>query len=410
MVDEGERARAGFDLRLHTRLSFGAGVLERIGEHVLALGARRVLVVTDEGLRRAGHLARLERALASSAIQFEVFDTAHEDPDETHIEACFAAGRAFDPEALVALGGGSSIDTAKGFAFLASGGGRMRDYWGFGKARGPMLPLLAIPTTAGTGSEVQSYALVTHADTHAKMACGDPGALPRLALLDPTLTLSMPPFVTACTGLDTLAHAVETAVTSARSLYSLAFARRAFAFVQANFERVLVAPADLDARAAMLEAAALAGVAIETSMLGAAHAMANPLSARYAIPHGQAVGMLLSHVVRFNAEDRAVRALYAELARTAGLVGPCEGDELALAALERRIVELQRAAGMPADLSQLGVEDSRCDDLAREAAAQWTARFNPRAVDASAFRYLYARALGKEDAGLAGTLHAGENA
>jgi alcohol dehydrogenase len=409
-MDGGTREGKSFELSMHTRVAFGAGRLERVGEDLGALGAKRVLVVTDAGLRRAGHLARLEQALTASSVRFTIFDAVHEDPDETHVEACFESARGFEPEALVALGGGSSIDTAKAFAFLASGGGRMRDYWGFGKARGPMLPLIAIPTTAGTGSEVQSYALVTHADSHAKMACGDPGALPRLALLDPTLTLSMPPFVTACSGLDTLAHAVETAVTSARNAFSLALSRRAFALAAANLERVIEEPACLEARAAMLEAAALAGSAIETSMLGAAHAMANPLSARYPIPHGQIVGMLLSHVVRFNAEDPAVLPLYATLARAAGLVGPYEEDARALAALVSRIETLQRAAGMPADLASLGVEVARTEDLAREAALQWTARFNPRPVDESAFRFLYSRAMGKGGADLARRGITSENA
>ncbi len=386
---------ADIDLPPDTRIAYGNGSLARAGGIVQRLGAQRVLVVSDAGLRRAGHLTRLESVLASSGIESFVYAGVHADPTEKDVEACHAAGRDFEPEALVALGGGSSIDTAKGFLFLASGGGRMRDYWGHGKARGPMLPLVAIPTTAGTGSEVQSFALVTHEESHAKMACGDARARPRVALLDPELTLTMPPSVTACTGLDTLVHAVETAVTGARNALSLGFSREAFRLVHGNLERVLADPRDVTARGAMLRAATLAGLAIEHSMLGAAHAMANPLTARHPIPHGQAVGMLLPHVLAFNAAQEPVRSLYAVLSRAAGLVAPLEEDARAVEALAERIGRLLRAARMPADLSALGVEEAEIPELAHQAAAQWTARFNPRPVDAAAFKDLYARALGK---------------
>ena len=189
----------------------------------------------------------------------------------------FASTRGVD--SIVGLGGGSSLDCAKGINFVLTNGGSMRDYWGFGKASRPMLPMIAIPTTAGTGSEAQSYALISDAVTHVKMACGDPKAAFRAAILDPLLTRSQPREVTATAGYDAISHAVESYVTTRRNTASsVGFAREAWRLLAANFERVLRDPGDLEARGAMLLGAHFAGIAIENSMLGATHACANPLT------------------------------------------------------------------------------------------------------------------------------------
>src|SRR5207244_6805633 len=191
-------------------------------------------------------------------------------------------------------------DTAKGANFLLTNGGEMKDYWGVGKATREMLPLIAIPTTAGTGSECQSFALISDEQTHQKMACGDPKAAAKVAILDPLLTISQPPSVTSCTGIDALAHAVETAVTKKRTPLSALYSHEAFRLCMGGLERVLRDPQDIEARAMMQLGAAFAGTAIENSMLGAAHAAANPLTARYGVVHGQAVGLMLPAIVAFN--------------------------------------------------------------------------------------------------------------
>ena len=205
------------------------------------------------------------------------------------------------------------MDCAKGINFLISGGGEMKDYWGVGKATKPMLKMIAVPTTAGTGSETQSFALISDPVTHQKMACGDPKAACRIALLDPELTLSQPEAVTAATGTDAIVHAVETFVTRRRNPLSVVFAREAWRLLQGSFETVLRNPADVEARGRMLLGASYAGLAIENSMLGATHSAANPLTARYGTVHGAAVGLLLPHVVRCNAS--VVDEEYRELAR-----------------------------------------------------------------------------------------------
>lgn len=193
-----------------------------------------------------------------------------------------------------------------------------------GKASKSMLPLIAIPTTAGTGSECQSFALISDAVTHAKMACGDPKAMAKVAILDPELTLSQPPRVTACTGIDAVAHAVESAVTRKRNDTSQQYSRVAFGLLSESLPRVLQTPDDLEARGRMLLGAAFAGTAIEHSMLGAAHSAANPLTAHFDVIHGQAVGLMLPHVVRFNGEDEVIAEAYAQLVKERLLIRKME--------------------------------------------------------------------------------------
>ena len=191
-----------------------------------------------------------------------------------------------------------------------------------------MLPSIGVPTTAGTGSDAQSYALISDAETHAKMACGDPKAAFRVAILDPALTVSQPKAVTAVAGYDAFSHAVESFVTARRTAMSDVFAREAWRLLEANYERVLAAPSDLAARGAMLLGSHEAGIAIEQSMLGATHACANPLTARYGTTHGIAIAVMLPHVVRWNSV--VVGERYGELLAISGHpVGVNPGDVLA---------------------------------------------------------------------------------
>ncbi len=382
-----------FDLPTRTRLVFGVDALDRLGELARELGGKRVLVVTDRGIVAAGHLERARRALESAGLVVAVFDRTQENPAERDVEECAAFAREEKIDALVGLGGGSSMDTAKGCNVLLSNGRRMRDYWGYGKVRKPLLPLVAVPTTSGTGSEFQSYALISHQETRQKMACGDPKIAPAVALLDPKLTVSQPRAVTANTGIDAVTHAVETAVTNKRNERSWPCSREAFRLLAGNLPRALERPDDLEARARMQLGAAYAGMAIELSMLGAAHSLANPLTARFGVVHGQAVGMMLPHVVRFNAAEPAARETYRDLMVHAGLAEEGAEPSAAAEALASRLEALLGAAGLPASLDQCGVKADDLPGLAVEAAGQWTARFNPRAVAAADLEALYRAAL-----------------
>jgi alcohol dehydrogenase len=384
---------AAFDYQPRTRLVFGHNSVERVGELARDLEARKVLIVTDPGLVAAGHAERVQRLLESAGLAATCFDQVCENPTSQCVMECLAVAAAAGIDTILGLGGGSSMDTAKGCNFLLTNGGQMRDYWGVGKAAKPMLPFIAIPTTAGTGSECQSFALIADAQTHQKMACGDPKAAARIAILDPTLTISQPRRVTACTGIDAIAHAVETAVTRKRNALSLMYSHEAFKLTIHDLPRVLSVPDDLAARGRMLLGAALAGMAIENSMLGAAHAAANPLTAHYGIVHGQAVGLMLPWVVRFNAQDPATRLAYAELASAPEIACVSDGAAAAVEALVTHLEQLLDTAQMPRALADCGVSRSAISRMAAEASQQWTATFNPRPLAASDFESLYTAAF-----------------
>lgn len=380
-----------FDYQPGTRIVFGPDKIDALGELARELGARRALVVSDPGVIAAGHMQRGVDSLQAAGVFTFHFDHVHENPSTRDVAAAVEVARQCRPDLLVGLGGGSSMDCAKGLNFIYTNGGEMRDYWGVGKATRPMLPMIAVPTTAGTGSETQSFALISDAETHAKMACGDRKAACRVALLDPKLTLTQPRRVTALTGIDALAHALETFVTRRRTPLSLAFSRESWRLLSTNFARVLDEPDNLDARAAMQLGACYAGIAIENSMLGATHALANPLTAEFGVVHGQAIGVMLPHVVRFNGAEYP--HWYQELMQASGLVNGSPDAPGCVDLMADFISGLVAKAGLAVRLSECGVSRARFGKLADDAARQWTGTFNPRPVEAADLHELYDRAF-----------------
>ncbi len=378
-----------FDHEGGPRVLFGAGRLGELGAEAARLTGGPVLLVSDPGVRAAGHTGRAADSLAAAGLEVVGFDGVCENPTTGQVEAGVETARRHGPvAAIVGLGGGSAMDCAKGVNFLLSNGGRMEDYEGDGRAGGPMLPSIGVPTTAGTGSEAQRFALISRESDHRKMACGDPGARFRTVILDPDLPLSAPPRAVAAAAIDAVAHAVEsfTAANAASRLYAREAARLLFG----AFEDWVANPAAGAGAGEMLLGAHWAGVSIEHSMLGAAHACANPLTRAHGIAHGVAVGLMLPHVIRFNAAAPGGR--YAELLEAAGAgrdgrtgAGPAE-------ALAARVEELLDAAGLPRRLRGLGVPEDHLEALAVEAAEQHTARFNPRPVGAAECAGLYGAA------------------
>jgi alcohol dehydrogenase len=363
------------------RVLFQPGGLAQLGELAKSEGATRALLVTDPGIVEAGHVERAMRSLYHAGIVTRLYDGVGENPTSEHVARGLAIAKKFDVNFIIGLGGGSSMDCAKGINFLLTNGGKIEDYWGVNKATQPMLPLIAVPTTAGTGSEAQSAALITDPVTHNKMACWDEKAAARIAILDPQLTATVPHKVAAATGIDAISHAVETAASSKRSDVSRAFSRAAWDLLSRAFPQAMSQDSALDTRdlrSDMLVGAHLAGCAIENAMLGAAHACANPLTARYNIVHGHAVGIMLPHVVRFNSANG--QRPYTDLAE----------DPQSLAA---QLTRLLAAAEIPATLREHGVKESSLPDMAEMAATQWTATFNPRKVGVSELRALYESAM-----------------
>ena len=249
--------------------------------------------------------------------------------------------------------------------------------------------MIGVPTTSGTGSEAQSYALISDAQTHVKMACGDPKAAFRVALLDPILTISQPRSITATSGFDAIAHAVETYVTTKRNGLSEFFSREAWRLLEANYEIVLEQPANLEARGAMQLGSYFAGMAIESSMLGATHACANPLTTHYETVHGAALAMLLPSVVRWNAT--VVSERYAELLKLS-TAHASSNDQDSTEILAQRLEQIAAAGGLRTSLSAVGVPQDDLPMLAEEAARQWTGNFNPRQFDFAGALEVYEQA------------------
>ncbi len=346
--------------------------------------SERVLLVSHRPILQTDGGRQILKTLESH-FALTVFDEAVPDPTTETVAAALAIARAHEPELIVGLGGGSAMDSAKAVNLLYRCGGEMADYRGDPpmealRLRPPLLPMILLPTTAGTGSEAQSFALISDAKTHMKAACGDRrlpadgGLRPRAAILNAELTRTQPRGVAAATGMDAITHAVETAGCRVRSDVSRAYSRAAWQRLSANFERVLRDNNDDGARAGMLLGAHLAGCAIENAMLGGAHACANPITAKIDVPHGVAVGMMLPHVIRWN--SRNGQNPYADLEPTA--------ERLA-----ERIEEFLGIAGFPLRLREVGVDDAMIDDFAAGAARQWTAGFNPVPLSIENFREIY---------------------
>jgi alcohol dehydrogenase len=376
-----------FDFFPRTRIVFGAGKIAALGEIASEIGGRRVLVVSDPGVIAVGHTAKGIAALEKAGLEVHLFDGVHENPTTADVDAGVKLARRIDPDILIGLGGGSSMDCCKGINFVYSNGGQMRDYWGIGKALKAMLPMIAVPTTAGTGSETQSFALISDATTHQKMACGDKKASCRVALLDPALTVTMPTRVTALTGIDAVSHALETYVTNQRNAASLAFSREAWQLLAGNFARVLDDPTNINARGSMLLGSSFAGLAIENSMLGCTHSLANPLTTHFNVPHGQAIAVMLPHVIRFNSHTAGQQ--YLELLEMTGghdvFPHPRHGTE----GLCEFVSYLAGKADLALTLRELDVDEHKLPAMAEEAAKQWTAKFNPRPATPAELLSLY---------------------
>jgi alcohol dehydrogenase len=360
------------------KVAFGAGNLKYLGKIARELGAKRVLLVSDPGIVAAGHCERAMRSLRDSAIETNLFSDFGENPTTEDVAACVEFASTRDINFIVGLGGGSSVDCAKGTNFILTNGGRIQDYWGVNLARKPLLPLIAVPTTAGTGSDGQSFALITDPETHQKMACGDRSALPEVSILDPELTATQPAEVAAAAGIDAITHAVESSATKRKTSVSVGFSKAAWELLESSYETAMRDPSDQVAREKMLLGSHLAGVAIENSMLGAAHSLANALTAVQGIVHGVAVGMMMPHVVRFNSQNG---------------VNPYSDLDPDAENLARRIDQLVAAGNIPRRLGECGVTSGIVPQLSAIAARQWTAQFNPRPVGEPEFRQILQKAL-----------------
>lgn len=350
-------------------IEFGAGKLAVLGDAVHRLGATRILLVTDPGMLATGIVDRARAALRIAGIEAEVFDRVEADPPEHVVLAAAEAATAFDADCIVGLGGGSSLDVAKLASVLALGEEKLKDIYGVGKARGPRLPLILVPTTSGTGSEVTPVAIVTTGASE-KMGVSSPVILPDVALLDPELTLGLPAHVTAATGIDAMVHAIEafTSVNPNNNPLSQNLARQALSLMGPALLKVINEPSDIDARSDMLLGSMLAGQAFANSPVGAVHALAYPLGGHFHIPHGLSNALVLPHVLRFNAKKDP--RPYAELAPylfpdLAALEGQARAEEFCA-----RLARLSADCGLQQTLRELKIPEDFLPRMASDAMNQ----------------------------------------
>jgi alcohol dehydrogenase class IV len=376
-----------------TQLVFGRDAVRQLGDIAVRQGIKRALIVTDPTLLTAGLVERVHAALSEDGIVVEIFSGGEPEPSLQAAAASIAAARHFRPDAVVGLGGGSNMDLAKVTAVVATHGGEPRDYFGDGKVPGPVLPLFCLPTTAGTGSEVSAAAVLTDTGQNMKVSTLSNHLRPRVALVDPLLTVSCPPRVTADSGIDALSHAVEayTAVDSERfaqphgerSVYqgknpfADLLAEKAIALIGRHLPRAVAAGHDLEAREGMALAATLAGLAFSNAGVAVVHALEYPLGGAVHCSHGTGNGLLLPHVMRYNLPARL--AAFANIARLLGEDASGLSEEQAAGRAVAAVERLRDAIGVPARLRDLGVKPEQLRPFAEKAfALKRLLRVNPR--------------------------------
>ena len=366
-----------WQFQLPTRIICGQGTAGDLEKEIMATGAKNVFFVTDQTMLHCGLLEQVTsklRQLKPVGFFTEVLPNSEVSQAEEGARAAKNAGADF----LVALGGGSCIDTAKAINIVLSLGGSLLDYEGFNQINQPLMPLAAIPTTAGTGSEVTQYSVILCRQRKNKLTFLSPYLTPTLAILDPELTVSLPSSLTASTGLDALAHAVESYVSLSGSNLARGLAVEACELIFSNLEKAVAYGADLEARQAMLLASNLAGIAFSNTMVGCVHAMAHALGGLYGIPHGVAVGLLLPHGIIFNGMSEGYKAY-------SGLAGKLFGEygTRAPVDLAEKIWSLLNNCGLPHRLSSLGLEEKDLAAVAEEAISDGAMYTNPREAESS---------------------------
>jgi aldehyde dehydrogenase (NAD+) len=360
-----------------TRVVFGPGSSRDVREEVRALGCARAVVVTDEGLAsRTDVPARIEKALGDSCAG--VFSDVVPDSGVHIVDAGAAFARERGADCIVSVGGGSAIDTAKGIAIVLKEGGSLRDYEGFQVLQRRQTPHVAIPTTAGTGSEVTYVAVIKDHEAHQKLLFGDYNIIPNTALLDPELTVGLPPHLTAATGMDAMSHAVEAIHSQQNEPIADGLALHAIRLIAEFLPRAVADGKDLVARGQMLIASNMAGAAFSNAQVGLVHAMAHTIGARYGVHHGLANSIVMPHVVRFNAGE--VAATYRPVAAALGIAIDALSDEACAEAVAARLSDLAGRAGLPQTLSSQGIPEAALPELAEATLDDASIIYNGRAV------------------------------
>lgn len=386
----GEGVAADGEFYIPTRVFFGRGVASQAGARVASLAAHKVILVTDPGVRAAGLTDPVLGDLIAAGLEVLAFDQVEPNPRDTDCLAGADLAAGFQAEAFVAVGGGSAIDTAKCIALLRTNGGHPRDWEDFGALRNDPLPVLAIPTTAGTGSEVSPSAVITDTARKKKMNLFDMRNCPKVALVDPDLTLSCPVSLTAAAGMDALSHAVDSLHCRLATPASDALALEGARLVAHYIRRAVASPADIEARCGMAQGSLTAGIAVALTDVAGAHCLAEAIGALYGHPHGYCCANSMPPIMEYNLPVSTGK--YARLAHVFGIASDGREDaQLARLAIEH-IRQLNRDLAVPAMQQLIRTEDLQL--LGQKAEQNTSTPSNPRAADAAAFTAMFAREVG----------------
>lgn len=389
------------------QIVFGNGSIRRLGPILRGLRAERILVITDPGIKRTGIADKVVSLIRQEGLQTDLYDQAvPEPPVQTAMDCYHYAKSQAQPDVIIGLGGGSSIDLAKIVALLLAHGGDPLSFAGENQVPGPILPLVAIPTTAGTGSEVTSVAVLTDTEQGIKVGISDNHLRPAVALLDPELTIGLPPYVTACSGIDALSHAVESYMAKNHKYLQVegpilfqgslplsdVLAFEAIKLISQNITLAVRQGTNLEARSNMMLGSLMAGMAFSNSGTASAHALAYPIGGLTKSPHGEITGLLLPYVVKFNAivEKEKVRNIADAFRLPAGSLNDTEAAN----ALFQAMIGLLRDIGLPTCLSEIGIEKKDITEIAEKALTiDRLIRINPRVPDRNDFEELLHSAL-----------------
>lgn len=381
------------EFRTPSLVLVGSGSSERVGEECTKRGFGKILLVTDPTMRKVGLAEKIEEVLEKSGIAYAIYDGVTTEPVVEFVDEGLARYQKERCDSILALGGGSVLDAAKAIAIMATNPGGIADYKGIGKIPKRGAPLVAIPTTAGTGSEATVYTIITDSKTNVKMLIGSPFLLPDIAIVDPLLTLPCPPAVTAATGMDALVHAIEAYVSAKSQPLSEPFCLRAIALISGNLRRAWADGTDLDAREKVMTGALEAGIAFSNSSVALVHGMSRPIGAHFHVAHGVSNAALLVVVMRYSLS--AAPARYADVARAMGApVGGLTDLEAARAGAEAA-AQLVRAIEIP-PLRSLVKDKTKFEraapQMAKDAIASGSPGNNPRPASEEEIVALYREA------------------
>ncbi|MDQ6747384.1 MAG: iron-containing alcohol dehydrogenase [Candidatus Dormibacteraeota bacterium] len=381
-----------FAWKVSTRVVFGAGHVKRLGKEARLLGGSRAMLVTDPFLGSQVHIAGAAAdSLREAGLAVALFAEVEADPSVENINRGVEAARAFKPDLFVGLGGGSSMDAAKAIDMLYVCGDELLDHEGVNTVKQPLHPVIAVPTTAGTGAETSFAAVISDRARERKVPLAEEAFLPAVAILDPELTVGLPARLTAATGMDAHAHALDVLHSTRRQPFNDALAHHVLRTVHRHLRRATAQPDDIVARGQMLAAACSMGFSLSTTPYGVIHALGHPLGAHFSAHHGICVALLSCPAMEWNLDECA--AIYAEAARAAGLASEADGERLAAERLVAATDQMMQDLALPRRLSELGVEAPALPALARDAAADIGARFNLRRGDEVALHGVYRAVL-----------------